>query len=150
MKLLADAKTRTFLGQCPSIILYVLLSWWLIPNRGGPGFDDKLMKKLSRVDFFGAFLLGLTILAFLLPLELAGQIVAWTHPFIYGCFIAGIVFLCLYVAVEQRWAKDPIMSPALLMSRDIIIPNATQFCQTAAQLGVKLLPCYFVLLETWS
>lgn len=128
---------RTFLGQCPPIILSVILAWLLIPNRGGVGFGDKLSNQLSRVDFLGGLLLRLTILSLLLPLELAGKILPWSHPIIYICLATSFVLFSFYCFVEQRWVKEPIMAPVLLMSKGFLIPNATQFCQTAAQLGVE-------------
>lgn len=113
-------------------------SWALVPNRGGSVEDDgPWLSKLARVDFLGGLLLGSAILVFLLPLELAGTIIPWAHPLIYGLFAASVALGLLYIFVEISWAKEPILSPRLLMSKNILIPNTVTFCQTAAQLGVR-------------
>ncbi|KAF2798071.1 MFS general substrate transporter [Melanomma pulvis-pyrius CBS 109.77] len=135
----------SFLGQVPPIALAFLLIWLLIPNRRSPG-TDSIARSLSRIDFAGSFLLASTILLFLLPLEVAGKHVPWTHPMIPSLFIASLLVLALFMAVEIRWAREPLMPVRLLLSRNVLVPNTVMFCQAAAQLGMMYtVPIYFQL-----
>lgn len=136
---------RSFLGQVPPIALAFLLIWLLIPNRRSLG-TDSISKSLSRIDFAGGFLLASTILLFLLPLEVSGKNVPWTHPMIPSLFAASLLVLAFFIFVETRWAKEPLMPIRLLLSRNVFVPNTVMFCQAAAQLGMMYtVPIYFQL-----
>ncbi len=108
-----------------------------MPNRRGVTGDQSTVEKLARVDFAGGVLIGSCIAAFLLPFELAGTAVPWNHPIIGCCFVGSLVLGVLTVRYETCWAEEPIISPKLLFSWDILIPNLANFCQAAAQLGVR-------------
>ncbi|OIW33161.1 MFS general substrate transporter [Coniochaeta ligniaria NRRL 30616] len=140
----ANIFNRTFLGQCPPTALALLLSWYLVPNTTVASSNQSTRQKLGRVDFVGGLLIGLTILAFLLTLELAGTTLPWDQPGVYCCFAASAAFGLLTCVYESACAKEPILSPRLLLSRDILIPNTTNFCQAAAQLGMMYtVPIFF-------
>jgi predicted MFS family arabinose efflux permease len=135
----------SFLGQVAPIAVAFLMVWMLIPNRHSLR-SGSVREGLVRVDFAGGFLLASTILLFLLPMELAGKTVPWTHPFIPALFVASFLVLILFIFIESSWAKEPLLSPRLLMSRNVIVPNTVMFCQTAAQLGMMYtVPIYFQL-----
>lgn len=78
------------------------------------------------------------ILSSLLPLELGGDKVPWTHPLVPCLFGAAAIFLTLFVLVETRWAKEPILEPALFTQRDAVISFLIMGLQSAAQFGVRL------------
>ncbi|CAJ2513180.1 Uu.00g012990.m01.CDS01 [Anthostomella pinea] len=141
----------SFLGQCSPTVLSILLTWLLVPNRVGPSTDESMLTKLSRIDFIGSLLLGSGILAFLLPLELAGTSLSWTHPLNYLLFIASGALGAVYFLVEAYWAKEPIMSPSMLLSWDVFMSNTIMFCQVAAQLGMmSTVPLYFQVTQNTS
>jgi hypothetical protein len=96
-----------------------------------------MAQKLKRIDFLGAILLGLTILFFLLPLEIAGSMVPWTHPLVGSLFGASIATALIYMLYEELCASEPILSPRLLATRSVLVSNIIMFCQAAAQLGVR-------------
>jgi predicted MFS family arabinose efflux permease len=135
----------SFLGQVPPIAVAFVMIWMLIPNQHSLNTGG-VREGLARIDFAGGFLLASTILLFLLPLELAGKAVPWTHPFIPALFGASFLVLILFTIIESRWAKEPLLSPRLLFSRNVLVPNTVLFCQTAAQLGMMYtVPIYFQL-----
>jgi hypothetical protein len=115
----------------------MLLTWYIIPNPSLIQGKESLRTKLARVDFLGAFVLVSAISIFLLPLELAAEL-SWTHPFIIGSLSVSIVLGFLFILVEERWAREPILTPRLLAASDVLIPNTISFCQAAAQLGVRI------------
>mgnify|MGYP001580749666 CR=1 FL=1 len=129
--------SRSFLGQCPLTLLAIISTYLLVPKQTAPPTGDvKEGSKLARIDFTGAFLLAATILFFLLPLEITGEKIPWTHPLVLGLFASSIAMGGLFVFVETHWAKEPIFPLHILRSRHVIIPDILVFLQLAAQLGV--------------
>lgn len=129
--------SRSFLGQCPLTLLAIISTYLLVPKQTALQKGDvKEGSKLARIDFAGAFLLAATILFFLLPLEITGEKIPWTHPFVLGLFASSIIMGVLFVLVETHWAKEPVFPLHLLRSRHVVIPDILVFLQLAAQLGV--------------
>lgn len=128
--------SRSFLGQCPLTLLAMILTWFLMPDHSVILDDRSTRDKLLRVDFLGAVMLASTILAFLLPLELGGQALPWSHPLIFGLFAIFVALGLMFLYIEAYWAKEPILSIHILKSRNVLVPNIVQFSQMAAQLGV--------------
>jgi hypothetical protein len=133
------------------LIVATFLCWRTLPSDLGrrqgqdsvPGRDSGSNQhpnesgKLSRIDFLGASLLAVFILLFLLPLELGGEEVTWSHPLIPGLFVGAVVFLVLFVHVEKRCTKEPILDLDLFKQRDVVICLLIIAFQSAAQLGVS-------------
>lgn len=106
---------------------------------------------LWRVDWLGAFVLALLILAFLTPLEIGGSKIPWTSPLIFVFFGAAAMLAALFVVVEARWAREPIFPLILFRQRDVVISYFVIGCQTAAQLGIMFaVPLYFQVTERTS
>jgi hypothetical protein len=99
------------------------------------------LSKLKRVDFVGSALLGLLILSFLLPMEIGGVKIPWSHPLIPSLFIAAAVFLGLFVAWEKRGAKEPILPLELFAQRDTVASFLIMALQVAAQIGARAPEC---------
>ncbi len=93
--------------------------------------------KLARVDFLGAVVLALLILAFLFPMELGGVKIPWTHPLIPTLLGSAGLLLILFVTVEKRWAKEPIIPISLFKRKNAVASFAIMALQTGAQLGVS-------------
>jgi hypothetical protein len=129
--------SRSFLGQCPLTLLAIISTYLLVPKKTAPQAGNvKEGSKLARIDFAGAFLLAATILLFLLPLEITGVKIPWTHPLVLVLFASSITMGVLFVYVETHWAKEPIFPLQLLRSRFVILPDLLVFLQMSAQLGV--------------
>jgi hypothetical protein len=92
--------------------------------------------KLSRVDFKGSILFTLAILALLLPIELGGVKLPWSHPTVITLFSLSPVLLFVFVAVEKRQA-EPILPLEIFHRRDAVLSFAILGLQIAAQLGVR-------------
>jgi hypothetical protein len=93
--------------------------------------------KLSRVDFKGSILFSLMVLALLLPIELGGAKLPWSHPLILALFLLSPLLLLVFVAVEKRQV-EPILPLEIFHRRDAVLSFAILGLQCAAQLGVCL------------
>lgn len=91
--------------------------------------------KLSRIDFKGSILFALTILTLLLPIELGGVKLPWSHPIIFSLIALSAIFLFVFIVVERR-AEEPILPLEIFYKRDAVFSFLILGLQTAAQLGV--------------
>ena len=139
----------SFLGQVPPITLAIILCSAYLPNHAST-LDEtdvnatQLKKsKFSRIDFKGAFIFATLVLALLLPIELGGVNMPWTHPLIFVLLGASAVLLTLFITVEKRQA-EPILPLEIFHSKDAILSFLILGFQTAAQLGMMFaVPLYF-------
>ncbi|KAJ9137702.1 Vacuolar membrane amino acid uptake transporter fnx2 [Pleurostoma richardsiae] len=138
----------SFIGQAPLLLLAVVLCWIYLPAKTQrlpdlPSKEDG-GNKLARVDFLGSALLGLLILCFLLPLEIGGVKVPWTHPAIPALFGSAAVLTVLFIVAEKRWAREPILPLELFTRKDTVLSLLVMILQAAAQLGLMFcVPLYF-------
>ncbi|RKL28280.1 hypothetical protein BFJ72_g12511 [Fusarium proliferatum] len=98
--------------------------------------EGATLERIKRIDALGALLLGGSVLAFMVPLEIGGQKIPWTHPLVPTLAAAGVILSATFVLVESRWAKEPIFPLRLLKSGDVTKTYLIAFGQAAAQLGV--------------
>jgi predicted MFS family arabinose efflux permease len=73
------------------------------------------------VDWWGALLLGAGLVLFLLPLSQLSQW-GWGSPAVYGCLAAALLVLAGWAVLQSRSA-EPLVRPALLRDRRMLIPN---------------------------
>ncbi|KAL3589651.1 hypothetical protein FPOAC2_11822 [Fusarium poae] len=138
----------SFNCQVPIFLLAILLTYFFLPSNKKQ--DDK-PTSLSRIDFTGAALLALTMMAFLLPFEIGGSQVPWSHPVIPSLFAASFVFGGLFMLFEGRWAVEPIFPLDLLRIRNVVLGYVISGSQCAAQLGLMFsVPLYFQVTKNAS
>jgi hypothetical protein len=65
--------------------------------------------KLARIDFLGALLITLTILCFLLPLQIGGDRLPWSHPAMLGLLGEACISPALFVVVEGKFARESVV-----------------------------------------
>ncbi|PVI04942.1 MFS general substrate transporter [Periconia macrospinosa] len=149
----------SFIGQTPIASIAIVLIAVMVPSHAElqrtikanssvreMESEDEGQKgsKLSRVDFLGATFLTISILGLLLPLQVAGDRVPWSHPLILGSLGAASVFLVLFCVIEQRFAREPIIPLELLAQKDMVLSLIIMIAQATAQVGLMIvIPLYF-------
>ncbi|KAF2727601.1 MFS general substrate transporter [Polyplosphaeria fusca] len=134
----------SFLGQAPLAGIAMVLVWLMLPNQTARSNAGPPKSALKRVDFLGAALMAITILSFLLPLEIGGVDVPWSHPIIPIFFASGAVFAAFFCATEAWVATEPIFPLELLKMREVIASFVIMGAQIAAQMGMMFaVPLYF-------
>jgi MFS family permease len=73
----------------------------------------------KRVDYRGAGLLTLALVLFLLGLNTGGNQLPWSHPLVLTALSLSLVFLLLFVYVEDKIAPEPIIPVRLLLHRTV-------------------------------
>ena len=137
---------RSFLGQCPPTIIALLLVIWKLhtPHPQATQSKEKAthLSKLRRIDFLGAILMSVSIVCFLMVLDMGGQNMIWTSPKILTLFGTSLIAGNLFLLVEQFWAKEPIFPLHLLRNRDVV----TSFVNLAFQTGAQGAVSNFILI----
>ncbi|KAJ4321842.1 hypothetical protein N0V84_005137 [Fusarium piperis] len=125
----------SFLGQAPIFAASMVICGLLLPSTSNGTQESSISTRLARIDALGALLLGATVLSLMMPLEIGGQKIPWSHPLIFVLFAAGIVLAVAFVLVESRWAKEPIFPLRLLRNAQVTKSYLIVAAQAGAQLG---------------
>ncbi|KAH8891799.1 MFS general substrate transporter [Thozetella sp. PMI_491] len=148
----------SFIGQAPFILLAIFLCYIYLPadiggaaKRGQDADSSKDRSKFARIDFLGAALFTSLMLSFLLPMEIGGVKIPWSHPLIGGLLAVATVLFVAFVQVERRWAKEPIIPMGLFAKRDVVASFVITSLQSAAQVGMMYcVPLYFQVTQRMS
>ncbi|ORX50380.1 MFS general substrate transporter [Piromyces finnis] len=84
-----------------------------------PTPSDNLRKKLLRVDYAGTIVLILGVVALLLALEWGGVDYEWSSWQIILLFCLFALLLVAFITIEIKFAKEPIIPPAIFKVRNI-------------------------------
>ncbi|SPO01835.1 uncharacterized protein DNG_04508 [Cephalotrichum gorgonifer] len=155
----------SFAGQGPIFLVAALMAWVLLPQDStvpekrqrpddhdvealdevpAPAETETIRSKLVQIDFQGAALLALTILAVLIPADLGGKTLPWNHPTILSLFASSILFGGLFLATEAWWSTNPVFPLSLLRQRNVVLSYVITLSQVAAQMGMMFsVPIYF-------
>ncbi|SJL01651.1 uncharacterized protein ARMOST_04974 [Armillaria ostoyae] len=80
--------------------------------------NQTLYEKLRRIDGMGSLTLVGTVGCLLLGFSLkTTEEMPWSHPIIYGLFIASAVFGVFFILVEKYWSPYPVMPLRLITQR---------------------------------
>lgn len=100
--------------------------------------------KLSRVDFLGAFTLVTSLVLLLLGLNSGGNMVPWDHPLVLVSLPLSVVFLALFVYVEERIAHEPIIPIHLLRKQTVAAACLVNWFMTMSIFALNYhTPIYF-------
>ncbi|KAI1173450.1 major facilitator superfamily transporter [Nemania sp. FL0916] len=138
----------SFAGQAPLFAVAAIAAIFVIPNTKAPKSERSSSKGfkawLSRIDLAGSLLLGVGVLLLMLPIEMGGVKVPWTHPMIFGLISAGVVVLVIFVINEARWTDEPAFPVRLMKNRDILLSYVVILCIAGAQTSLMyFVPLYF-------
>jgi EmrB/QacA subfamily drug resistance transporter len=100
------------------------------------------IKTPSRVDFVGATLLSLGLIAILIALT-EGESWGWSSGRILGLFAAGLLLLVAWGVAELR-VDEPMVDMRMLARRDVLFTNLTALIAGFAMFGCFVLVPNFV------
>lgn len=143
----------SFIGQAPITGLAFVLVLWKLEDpvkKAGNSLarKPKQPSNIGRVDFVGAILIVISILAFLFAVDIAGQNTRLTSPLLLGLAGLFLIFGTIFVIYEAKYAREPIFPPQLLLRRDVAIAYIINAAQGAAQSAMMFsVPLYFQVTE---
>ena len=127
---------RSFLAQCPAILLAIALVAWKLPSTGRFGAQQRTISRLRRIDFVGSILLAATLTCSLLALN-AGLTLPWNAPVPWVLVGTSLVLGILFLIIEAYFASEPILPLRLLRNWNIVASYIIIFLQTFSQLAVS-------------
>jgi MFS family permease len=104
------------------VVLPVVILVVAIVQRSVP---DMQVKQPTKMDGIGSMLLGLGLLAFLLPLS-QGEVWGWGSAMTIGLFACAVLIIIAFVMRERRY-DEPIVRLSLLKNRNISVAYITMF-----------------------
>lgn len=114
--------------------------------------NQTLYEKLRRIDGMGSLTLVGTVGCLLLGFSLkTTEEMPWSHPIIYGLFIASAVFGVFFILVEKYWSPYPVMPLRLITQRTpLSVSIANLFGSMAAFSMLYNIPLYFSAVRLYS
>ncbi|KAF8076211.1 vacuolar amino acid permease [Lyophyllum atratum] len=107
--------------------------------------QQSLTEKLRRIDLLGSVTLAGTVGCLLLGFSLkTSEELPWSHPLIYGLFIASIVTGTIFILVEKHWAPYPVMPLRLITQRTPLAVSISNLLTSMSAFSTMYnVPLYF-------
>ncbi|KAM0344270.1 hypothetical protein ACHAPU_007627 [Fusarium lateritium] len=103
-----------FMVQVPPLLICMGIAWVAIPDDLGIEGERKgVWQALREFDFRGSLLLTTAITFVILGLNLGGNVLPWSHPFVIASLIIFAISFPLFLWVES-WVHKPIVPLHLL------------------------------------
>ncbi|KAF9431120.1 hypothetical protein BGZ94_008895 [Podila epigama] len=113
-----------------------------------PTPKGSLVEKIKRIDILGTVVLMATVILVLLPLSWGGTKYAWKSGIVIGLLCAAVVSSVLFVLVEWRVAREPIVPIHLFKIRNLWATYGSLFFGGMAMFGIFFyLPVYFQVVK---
>jgi EmrB/QacA subfamily drug resistance transporter len=93
--------------------------------------ETREKKKDASIDYLGALMLSVTILALLTAFLLGGRSYSWTSPHIIGLFLLTLCSGVIFYTIERR-AKEAILPIGFFQVRGFSIANSSAFFASIA------------------
>ncbi len=102
---------------------------------------------LKRVDYLGSLTLTCALVLFLVGLNTGGNVLPWTHPLVLTALPLSLVFLLIFVYVEEKRALEPFIPIKLLFDRTVASACLSYWFVFMAYYGLTYyIPVYLQLL----
>ncbi|KAF9957230.1 hypothetical protein BGZ65_002188 [Modicella reniformis] len=123
-------------------ILFIFINLDLPTPKG------TLRDKLRRIDYLGSFFLTCSVILILLPLSWGGGKYDWNSGIVIGLLIAGFVVAGIFILIEWKVAKEPILPIHLFKIRNLWATYGSLFFSGMSFFGVLFfLPIYFQVVK---
>lgn len=132
-----------FIGIAPVSLLSCLLVAIFLPN--GTEREQGLLEMLSRVDFAGCVTLVASLVLLLIGLNHDGDQIVTTQ-FLITIPLGAVLFM-LFLLIEWRWAKEPIIPLSLFRRRTVVAICLTAwFMSSSLYILLYYVPLYLQML----
>lgn len=134
-----------FLVQVPFTLVSLLIILFQLETirSKSPPARVRGWAQIARVDFLGSLTLVLALTLLLVGLTTGGNIVPWSHPLASVSLPLAVVLLGVFIFVEQKIAREPILPLHFLRDRTVLCSCLTiWFFHCAIFVPVFYLPIY--------
>ncbi|KAJ2657415.1 hypothetical protein IW148_005173 [Coemansia sp. RSA 1199] len=136
-----------YINPCiQGIVIVLIVLFMRIPRPQGSAIS-----KLKRIDFIGIFAVVASIVLLELALTWGGQDHPWKSAAVIVTLILGIVLLAVFVLIEWKVAKEPIMPLRLFKRRNTRLMFVSQaFFGMSFFLPIFYFPLYLSVIKNSS
>lgn len=137
-----------FYFLCPSSALMSILIYLYVPDSKP---KEKAMESVKKIDFWGVGLSASAIVLLLVPLSGGGNLYAWNSPLVIAMMIVGGVLFILFLVVEWKVSRLPMMPLRLFTNSSVsIILWQNLFYGIAYSSNLFFLPIYYQVGRGWT
>ncbi|KAF9561549.1 hypothetical protein EC968_005691 [Mortierella alpina] len=120
-------------------------------NLNLPTPKGSFMDKIKRIDYMGSLLLMASVIMILLPLSWGGHTYRWNSGIVIDLLCAGFAVAGIFVVVEWKIAKEPILPIHLFKIRNLWSTYGSLFFCGMSFFGILFyLPVYFQVIKRES
>ncbi|CAO3634827.1 unnamed protein product [Cunninghamella echinulata] len=108
-------------------------------------YGKNLKAKLKVIDYWGALLLFIANVSFVIAASSGGNTRPWSDPLIITLLILSPTFFILFGMYEMKWAEHPLVSRKLIKNRNCVAVCLNNFflCNSTMTL-IYVIPQYFI------
>ena len=103
-------------------------AWRVIAEARGP-------RRHETFDAAGAVSLTLGLIAIVLGIVSIEQH-GWTSPEVLGGLVGGLLLVAMFLLIESRWAREPLVPMSIFSSRTLVGANIVVFLMGAAMFAL--------------
>ncbi|KAJ1962887.1 hypothetical protein GGI12_002378 [Dipsacomyces acuminosporus] len=100
-----------------------------------PKPQGTLKDKVKKIDILGTLVFLMGTIPLLLGLSWGGREYKWASPLVLGCLISGCLMLGVFLVVEWKVPREPIIPSKLLGVRNVLLSAIGHFFYGAAGYG---------------
>ncbi|KAL6717771.1 hypothetical protein ACLMJK_003856 [Lecanora helva] len=132
----------------PLGVISAVLAGWLLPKTTPP---DGFLKNLYKIDFLGCLTSSIAIIFLLLPISGGGTYYTWDSPMVVSMLVIGFLSLGVFLVVEWRFARLPIIPLTIFRTREVCALMAQVFgLGWSYTTCITFLPLYYQNLRGWT
>ncbi|KAI8320772.1 MFS general substrate transporter [Martensiomyces pterosporus] len=125
------------------VALLLVLAVMRLPRPQG-----SLGEKARKIDILGTLVFLAGTIPLLLALSWGGREYKWASPLVLGCLISGCLLLGVFVFVEWKVPREPIIPSRLLVVRNVSLSAIGHFFYGAAGYGpIVFIPQWALLVK---
>ncbi|KAJ2558616.1 hypothetical protein EV175_000710 [Coemansia sp. RSA 1933] len=99
---------------------------------------------IRRLDCIGIVVVSACIALLIVGLNIGGTTISWSSPITIACLSVGGAMLCVFIVVELKVAKVPLVPMWVFRVRNLVVPFSVTFlCAMTMFTIVFFLPVYF-------
>jgi len=106
--------------QIPPVLFCLAIAWIITPDDLGPQLMQRdnvsVWEAIQSFDLSGSFLLTSSVTLLILAMNLGGNVLPWSHPFVLSAMVLAVIAWGILMRVEKR-AERPIIPLKMLFNR---------------------------------
>ncbi|KAF4582284.1 MFS multidrug transporter [Ophiocordyceps camponoti-floridani] len=144
----ADSTSRSFLAQTPLCVIAWIAVYYVLDVP--PTSRKNWLAKVKQIDFLGAFVLILAVVALLVGLD-SGSNLGWSHVVTIVSLALSIPCFVVFVFIENKVAAHPFAPGRIIFHRNLFACYLSNFFGSAGYFGaVFFLPLYIQAVEGYG